>query len=258
MTSLSDLFESKSILSSFEAAPDNDFSPIPAGEYVAETYKGELGKSSNGNPYYKIQWRITEGDYENRFLFQSLYFTEKAGPRTKRDLAKIGITEDAQLEKAIPDFSCKLKVGLEPGQDGGLYNKVKHISPLGEIENPFAPKDDPEEELPELFVATREEDSGDVEKLFDETEPAPEDGEETQFSTNNFNQMVADVIPVGEAISHEDIKEKSGCNLTEIGLALDLLKKLGLQSTPGTGPKFFWWNERPLVVPMSVRGLDAK
>jgi len=139
MTKLSDLFgEQKTLLGSVKSAAD--YSPIPNGTYVAETHKGELGQHPNtGNPYYKIHWRISEGEYSGRFIFQDLYLTEKALPYTQRDLAKIGITSDEQMEKPIPDMTCKIKVALRQLDNGSEHNEVRGIEVVKENVDTFAP-----------------------------------------------------------------------------------------------------------------------
>src|SRR5262249_9940666 len=84
-------------------AAADDFGPLPPGEYTVRILSGELFKSKRKEtPGYKLTLEVTAGDYEGHRLWCDLWLTTAALPMTKRDLAKIGITQLEQLEEPIP------------------------------------------------------------------------------------------------------------------------------------------------------------
>lgn len=48
------------------------FTPIPTGEYKLLIEKAVEGKSAAGNAMLKIQFKVEEGEYENRKLFSNI------------------------------------------------------------------------------------------------------------------------------------------------------------------------------------------
>lgn len=57
------------------AAPQADFEPVPAGEYVAQIIDSEMedvSKRNNMGRCLKLTWQIHEGEYEGRLVWQRL------------------------------------------------------------------------------------------------------------------------------------------------------------------------------------------
>lgn len=48
---------------------DTGFEVLPKGEYPAIVDELEFGESKSGNPMITVKFKITEGEYENRVLF---------------------------------------------------------------------------------------------------------------------------------------------------------------------------------------------
>ncbi len=118
-----------------------EFAPIPKGEYDAVLASGELFTAKSGTPGYKLTFEIPEGEYRGRKFWHDLWFTAAAMPMAKRDLAKIGVTSLAQLERPLPArFLCKAKVSLRKNDDGIEHNRVVTFEVTGvEKADPFAP-----------------------------------------------------------------------------------------------------------------------
>lgn len=128
-------------------AAAEDFGPLPAGEYVARAERGELATSRvKGTPSYKLTFRVAEGPHAGRPLWHDVWLTPPAMPQAKRDLAKLGLTDPAQLEQPLPaGMVCRLRVSLRRDDDGAERNRVTRFDLL-RVEtpeaDPFAPPAD--------------------------------------------------------------------------------------------------------------------
>jgi hypothetical protein len=109
-----------------QTKPADESKPIPAGEYRALVADGELAKSRNGTPSYKLSFEILEPEeFYGRKVFHDLWLTPKALSIALRDLARIGIRSAMQLEDPLPvGMIVSLKVALEMSDKGNEYNKV--------------------------------------------------------------------------------------------------------------------------------------
>ena len=121
-----------------------EFGVIPRGEYIAHATAGELESSRlKATPGYKVEFTIIEGDHRGRKLWFDAWLTPAALPQTKRDLAKLGITSPAQMERPLPRwFRCKLTVVLRKDDDGIERNKIRSFEVIGIDKpdaDPFAP-----------------------------------------------------------------------------------------------------------------------
>jgi hypothetical protein len=143
-TKLSDILQGnmeslKSAWQNTEAAGDFSTEPIPAGTYEARLMDGELFQSRHGTPGYKLTFEIAEGDpdagsekYANRRCWHDLWLTPAAMPMTKRDLAKLGVSDFAQLERPLPAvLRVKLRLAVRRDDDGNTYNRVQRFDVVG-------------------------------------------------------------------------------------------------------------------------------
>jgi hypothetical protein len=122
-----------------ETEAASDYTPLPRGEYNAVVVSGELHTAKTGTPGYKLTLEVTDGEHKGRKIWLDLWLTPAAIPLTKRDLAKLDITELAQLEKAPPRMVCKVKLALRKDNDGAEYNRVISFEAIGpEQADPFA------------------------------------------------------------------------------------------------------------------------
>jgi hypothetical protein len=70
-----------------------EFAPLPKGEYTFRILSGELFTAKRGTPGYKLTLEVTEGEFEGRRTWADYWLTPAALPMTKRDLAKIGVSD---------------------------------------------------------------------------------------------------------------------------------------------------------------------
>jgi hypothetical protein len=121
-----------------------EFAPLPKGEYTFRILVGELFTSKRGTPGYKLTLQVTEGDFEGRRAWCDFWLTPAALPMSKRDLAKIGVTDPEQLERPLPPgILIKGKLTLRTDDDGTESNRLVRFECVGvEKGDAFEPKED--------------------------------------------------------------------------------------------------------------------
>ena len=134
----------KKLTSLFDTTvPAAEFAPLPTGEYALRILSGELFTSkSKGTPGYKLTLEVTEGEFEGRRAWHDFWLTPAALPMTKRDLAKIGVTNLQQLEMPLPPgILIKGKLALRANDDGSESNRLVRFECIGvEQGDAFEPK----------------------------------------------------------------------------------------------------------------------
>ena len=75
----------------FPNIPDDDYAPIPAGDYLCKCTDVDVGESSKGNEMWTLTWTVQEGEYRNRKVRDRLTFVDTAMPRIKLVCARLGI-----------------------------------------------------------------------------------------------------------------------------------------------------------------------
>lgn len=71
-----------------------DLGPIPGGVYDASVVSAKPGVSQSGYPKIDLAWKVEEGEFEGRQIFDTLAFHPNALPMTKRKLLNLGFPED--------------------------------------------------------------------------------------------------------------------------------------------------------------------
>jgi hypothetical protein len=124
-----------------ESKAAGEFAPLPAGEYAARLVSGEVFTAkAKGTLGYKLAFEIAEGGYQGRRCWHDLWLTPAAMPMTKRDLAKLGVTELAQLDRPLPAvFLCRVRLVMRTADDGTQYNAVRLFEVTGIEPEEFAP-----------------------------------------------------------------------------------------------------------------------
>lgn len=130
-----------------------EFSPLPRGNYKCRLEKGERFKSHNKQTDgYRLTFRVTGGEYQGRLVWHELWLTEAAMAISKRELAKLDVTEWVQLDSPLPaGIVCQVNVVLHQEDDGSERNRVRSFEVLRidpPTADPFAPSDDPDQAPP--------------------------------------------------------------------------------------------------------------
>jgi hypothetical protein len=121
-----------------------EFAPLPSGDYTFRILTGELFTAKRGTPGYKLTLEVVEGEFEGRRAWCDFWLTPAALPMSKRDLAKIGVTDLEQLDRPLPSgILIRGKLALRRDDDGNESNQLRRFDYVGiEKGDDFAPEDD--------------------------------------------------------------------------------------------------------------------
>lgn len=130
-------------------APIVDFSevkgaePIPSDVYECAIETSEYRTSKTGNPKISVGWKVLDGPYAGRMVFDDISFAPNALPVTKSKLVGMGFDPNIQLdpEEFAPDLigvTALVKVEIETSTDinpetGEVYdprNRVRRIKKM--------------------------------------------------------------------------------------------------------------------------------
>ena len=127
----------------FGDVPDYDI--IPAGNYRAVVYKGEVRTAGEDAKHPKSQyiaWEfniLTEG-YEKRKQWTNTSLVPEARGLLKRFLKGVGYTDEELNTQGftldideIVGRECMLSVRVTDSEQYGKQNKVQRVMPLGEL-----------------------------------------------------------------------------------------------------------------------------
>jgi hypothetical protein len=134
-----------------QSATAAEYGPLPAGEYKARVIAAECFTSKGkGTPGVKLTLTVVEPvEHAECKLWHDLWLTAAAMPSTKRDLAKIGITDLEQLDRPFPQrLVVAVRVVVRTDDDKSERNRITrfefdHIEPSEQ--NPFPPLSDGDE-----------------------------------------------------------------------------------------------------------------
>lgn len=121
-----------------------EFGPLPPGEYVAHVVSGQrINSKTKNTPGYEIVFQVIDGEVKGRKIWHQCWLTALAMPATKRDLAKIGISEPSQMDRPLKrGMRCKCHVTLRQDDQGRECNRVRSFEFVGidePVVDPFAP-----------------------------------------------------------------------------------------------------------------------
>jgi hypothetical protein len=116
-----------------------DLGPVPNGTYEASVVSAKPGVSNSGYPKIDVAWKVEDGEYEGRQIFDTIAFHPNALPMTKRKLLNMGFPEDFSGEIETEDLlgiTAHLVVTVEQstqinpdtGEPYDPRNKINRIS----------------------------------------------------------------------------------------------------------------------------------
>jgi hypothetical protein len=124
-------------------AGSQPFALIPAGLYKAEITIVHATKSGRGFAV-KLTWTITEGEYENRLVFQSIFLehesakARKFGRQKFKDvLTAIGITGPISDLTLMLNHPCMVSVRITQDKNGQYpdKNEIGRVLPIPTARN---------------------------------------------------------------------------------------------------------------------------
>ena len=125
------------------------FDLIPPGEYVAEIIEAEIKQPRSGDGHMlTLTWRISEGDYEGRQIWESLCFqhskeqTQAIARRKLKDICVACAIEEQITDPEVFKFKpVRVRIGIQVDRSGAWEdsNKISRVRSL---------EDDPKEPAP--------------------------------------------------------------------------------------------------------------
>jgi hypothetical protein len=103
------------------------------GKYKAKPIDRQFGKTAKGNDQILVTFAILEdGPHKNKKVYWYGHFTEKTADRTLESLEHCGWDGASLVElKGFGSKEVELDVGLEQGDDGKEYVRVRWVNRLG-------------------------------------------------------------------------------------------------------------------------------
>jgi hypothetical protein len=71
---------------------------IDEGDYICVCVKVEEGNTDDGDAMWNLWWKIYDGAFENRYIFDRLFFNQKCYPRMKLILGRLGFDVSGELD----------------------------------------------------------------------------------------------------------------------------------------------------------------
>lgn len=122
------------------AEEGTNFDLIPVGVYVAEIIEAGLSTPKSGlGSMLNLTWRIIEGDYEGRQIWDRLCYlhpnlqTQSIARKRLKDVCDaLGILQHFTDPEILKYKPARIKVGIETDRNGQYddQNRVKRVYPL--------------------------------------------------------------------------------------------------------------------------------
>jgi hypothetical protein len=131
----------KTLTGSAEDSFNSGFSPIPDGTVAVAMIKSfEFVESAEYDPKYQIRWKIADGEFKNREVFQNIYAFDKDPERNEKaknmmmriyKLCGHIITQPSQPTNQdlapMQGSLCMIKIGMYVGKDGKKRNSLDEV-----------------------------------------------------------------------------------------------------------------------------------
>ena len=115
-----------------------EFEPLPAGSYAVQCAGCKASTSKKGFPKWDWNWKVVEGEFEKRQIFDSISFHPNALGRTKAVLKGLGIDTQGRQKLSpsqVVNMYAIARVVIEPStmvdpDTGELYpprNRIKSL-----------------------------------------------------------------------------------------------------------------------------------
>jgi len=134
-----------------ETQEGNSWDPLPVGEYVAQIVEVSVLQPQSGDGYYLVlTWKIAEGEFERRLVWQRIIFVhsneqaQTIGRKTLKDLCvALGVNEQVNDAEVFLFKPARIRLGIEKDKQG-VYpdkNRISRILPLeAKSEEPGQPE----------------------------------------------------------------------------------------------------------------------
>ena len=110
-----------------------DFSPLPDGQYLCRLQDVEEALTQHGDEMWKLRFVVTEGEHEDRYVFDNLVFSPAALKRVKLICSRLGLDVSGELDVTpalLKGRSCQITVDTETYEDEAGKTKRRNIVPF--------------------------------------------------------------------------------------------------------------------------------
>ena len=115
-----------------EVSPESEFTPLPAGIYPAQVVESELKATKNGTGHYlQLQWKILEGQFAGRNVFDRLNIHNANETATKIGQQQLSALCHAVGVLQVADSAqlhfkpCRIKLTIRKDEQYGDRNEIK-------------------------------------------------------------------------------------------------------------------------------------
>jgi len=119
-----------------------DYEPLPDGQYQCRLADVTEATTRNGDQMWKLKHVVTSGQFEGRYIFDNLVFSQAAMSRVKLICSALGldVTQAVELNPDdLFDRACAVTVITEEYSDFEGYTKSTNRVPFGGYEPAAAP-----------------------------------------------------------------------------------------------------------------------
>lgn len=118
----------------FKGVPDaEDYSPVPAGQYVCRVAKVDEDKTKNEDAMWNFMFEIVAGEHKGKMIRDRLVFSEAAMKRVKLICKRFGFNVEGELDltpSMFFDKPIKLDVEIESYEDKEGKTKQRNSVPF--------------------------------------------------------------------------------------------------------------------------------
>src|SRR5262245_34102741 len=137
----------------------NSWDVLPVGEYVAQVVEASILQPNSGDGYYlALTWKIIEGDYECRQVWQRITYQHSSGQaqtigrKTLKDLCiATDVAEQVDDAEVFLFKPVRIRLGIERDKQGVYPDKSRSTRIL-----PVEPKPEEPEQSAKPVASTRD------------------------------------------------------------------------------------------------------
>jgi hypothetical protein len=118
----------------------SNFELIPAGDYTAQIIEAVISQPKSGDgQMLALTWKICDGDYENRQIWQTLCYqhsnkqTQDIARRTLKDICTaLDIHEQVSDSEVFKFKPARVRISIVSDKNGQFddQNRIKRVQPL--------------------------------------------------------------------------------------------------------------------------------
>lgn len=129
-----------------QVSPESEFSPLPAGVYVAQVVESDVKPTKSGTGHYlQLTWKVLDGQHAGRLVFDRLNIANQNETATRigqQQLSQlchaVGVLQ-LQDSQQLHSRPCRIKLVVKQDPQYGDSNEVKGYELAQGMAAPTAP-----------------------------------------------------------------------------------------------------------------------